>query len=212
MMIKITQTVFVRLFHALNLIALVAMIGSGLEIYAANPVFGGRGGWPGPEFLRLGGWLAGGRHLHFFFMWLFALNLLVYGVYVIISRHWQRRYPGQKDLKAILKKANPKRVNYAWHRLTLLALIVVLLLSLYTGLGMYKPVQFAWIVDSIGGDWMALRISHFLPVVVLPILALIHIWRGYQAGGFALLQSIVFDGYRRGPRSAKSPSEAKEIS
>ncbi len=211
-MIKITQSLFVRLFHALNLIALVAMIGSGLEIYAANPVFGGRGGWPGPEFLRLGGWLAGGRHLHFFFMWLFALNLLNYGVYVFMSRHWQRRYPGKKDLKCIVKKANPKRVNYAWHRLTLLALIVMLLLGLYTGLGMYKPVQFAWIVSSLGGDWMALRIAHLLPVLVLPILAVIHVWRGYQVGGFTLLQSILFDAYRRCPQPPKPTSEVQEIS
>ncbi len=196
-MIRITQTLAVRLFHALNLLALVCMIASGWEIYSANPVFGGRGAWPGPEFLRMGGWLAGGRHIHFFFMWILALNLLVYGLYLLISGHWRRRYPTLKDLKAIGSSSSPQRIRYAWHRITILLMILVSLMALYTGLGMYKPVQLAWIVDSVGGDWQALRISHFIPVVAIPALALFHVALGFSVGGWSLLQSIIVDGYRR---------------
>lgn len=35
------------------------------QIYNANSVLGGREGWHFPDFLLLGGWLAGGRNWHF---------------------------------------------------------------------------------------------------------------------------------------------------
>lgn len=195
-MFRLHQKLAVRIFHGCNLLALWAMIGSGLQIYVANPVFGGRGGLTPPFFLCLGGWLAGGRHLHFFFMWLLAFNLLCYGLYLLISGHWRRRYPNLQDLKALSFSHNPKRRTYAWHRLTLVGLILTLLLSLYTGLGMYKPVQLSWIVESVGGDWQALRIAHFLPVVVIVALATAHVSHIFKIGEWALVQSIFFDAYR----------------
>ncbi|WP_255142160.1 hypothetical protein [Synechococcus sp. EJ6-Ellesmere] len=45
-----------RAFHAFNLLVLLVMAGSGLQIYNANPVFGGRGGATVPELFTLGGW------------------------------------------------------------------------------------------------------------------------------------------------------------
>lgn len=48
-----------RASHGLNLLVLIVMAASGLQIYNANPVFGGRGGATVPELLTLGGWLAG---------------------------------------------------------------------------------------------------------------------------------------------------------
>jgi thiosulfate reductase cytochrome b subunit len=195
-MFRLHQTLAIRVFHGLNLLVLWVMIGSGLQIYVANPVFGGRGGPAPPFFLCLGGWLAGGRHLHFFFMWLFALNLLSYAVYLLLSGHWRRRYPRVQDLKALSQSRNPKRRTYAWHRITLVAMISTLLLSLYTGLGMYKPVQLSWILDSVGGDWQALRIAHFLPVVVIVALGITHVRHILKIGDWPMAQSIFFDTYR----------------
>lgn len=197
-MLRLHQKLAIRLFHGLNLLALWAMIGSGLQIYAANPVFGGRGGMTPPLLLRLGGWLAGGRHWHFFFMWVFALNLLAYGIYLLVSRHWQRRYASLQDLKALWLSRNPQRRTYAWHRLTLIFLILTLLLSLYTGLGMFKPVQFHWIVASLGNDWQALRVAHFLPVVLIPLLAWGHLRHILRLGGWLLAQSMFWDTFRSG--------------
>ncbi len=206
-MIRLHQKWLVRFFHGLNLMALWAMIGSGLQIYNANPVFGGRAGVDAPKILTIGGWLAGGRHWHFFFMWFFALNLLWYGVYLLVSRHWQQRYPSLKDLKAIQSGKNPKRITYSWHRITILLLIATLLWSLVTGLGMYKPVQFSWIVSLVGGEWQALRIAHFLPVVAIVLLSWSHIRHGLKIGGWPLLQSIFVDAYRRSPRKSNPSSD-----
>jgi thiosulfate reductase cytochrome b subunit len=165
------------------------MITSGLQIYNANPVFGGRAGWHFPPILLLGGWLAGGRHWHFAAMWLFSINLLWYGIYIVITRRWKHRFVGSKDLKVLQQSQNQKRINYAWHRIAYTAIIPILLLAVITGIGMYKPGQFYWIVDCFG-SWFALRIVHFISVPLVMIFALIHSLLGLKVGGSRLIDSM----------------------
>src|SRR5512143_1099229 len=90
----------VRATHWLNVVLFTIMAGSGLRILAAYPFFGPRGeeyGWypfqgaTAPASLTIGGWLAGARHWHFAFGWLFAANALVYGIYLFASGEWRRR-------------------------------------------------------------------------------------------------------------------------
>lgn len=184
-----SQASLAKIFHLLNIISLVLMITSGLQIYNANPVFGGRGGWHFPPIFLLGGWLAGGRHWHFAAMWLFSLNLLGYGIYILITQRWQHRFLGSNDLKALQISKNPKRKLYAWHRLAYTAIIPVLLLAILSGLGMYKPAQFYWIVDLFG-NWQALRVVHFISVPTVVIFAIAHSWLGLKVGGDRLLESM----------------------
>jgi len=165
------------------------MITSGLQIYNSNPVFGGRGGFIFPSRFLLGGWLAGGRHWHFAAMWLFGLNLLIYGLYIFLTQRWQRRFLSESDLKALQKRKNSKRKTYAWHRLAYTAIIPVLLLGILSGLGMYKPAQLHWIVDLFG-SWQALRIVHFILVPTFVIFAVIHSFLGLKVGGLRLIKSI----------------------
>lgn len=184
-----TQAIPAKIFHWVNIISLLLMISSGLQIYNANPVFGGRGGWHIPPLFLLGGWLAGGRHWHFAAMWLFALNLLWYGVYIFITRRWRRRFLGANDIKALQVSQNPKRKTYAWHRLIYTAIIPILLLAIFTGLGMYKPAQFHWIVDLFG-SWQALRVVHFITVPTVIIFAVIHSLLSLKIGGSRLIESM----------------------
>jgi thiosulfate reductase cytochrome b subunit len=183
------QAILAKIFHWVNLISLFLMITSGLQIYNANPVFGGRAGWHFPPIFLFGGWLAGGRHWHFAAMWLFSLNLLWYGLYILISRRWKHRFLGSNDLKALQKSGNPKRLAYAWHRFAYTAIIPVLLLAIFSGLGMYKPAQLYWIVDFFG-SWQALRIVHFMSVPIVVIFAIIHSLLGLKVGGQRLLESM----------------------
>ncbi|MBW4697912.1 MAG: cytochrome b/b6 domain-containing protein [Aphanocapsa lilacina HA4352-LM1] len=183
------QALAAKAFHWVNLVTLFAMMGSGLQIYNANPVFGGRAGYHFPDFLLLGGWLAGGRHWHFFFMWVFGLNLLWYGLYVFFTRRWKNRYVGKNDLEALQKSTNPKRRNYAVHRLVYTAFIPVLLLALLTGLGMWKPVQFGWIVAMFGG-WQALRTVHFLTIPTVLGLMAVHSLLALNVGQWKLVRSM----------------------
>lgn len=189
----IYQALLAKAFHWINLISLVLMITSGLQIYNANPVFGGRDGLPIPPIFVLGGWLAGGRHWHFAAMWLFALNLLWYGIYIIITQRWKHRFASSKDLKALKVSHNSKRKNYAWHRLAYTAIVPILLLAVFSGMGMYKPAQFYWIVDFFG-SWQALRIVHFTSVPIVVIFAIIHSLLGLKVGGSRLIESMFWKG------------------
>ncbi len=183
------QAILAKIFHWNNLIALLLMLTSGLQIYNANPVFGGREGWHFPHLFLLGGWLAGGRHFHFAAMWLFGLNLLFYGIYIAITRRWLHRYFSNSDRLVLQKGQNQKRKNYAFHRLAYTLIIPVLLIALLTGLGMYKPVQFHWIVDLFG-SWQGLRIAHFISVPTFVIFSIIHSLLGLKVGGKRLTESM----------------------
>lgn len=184
-----TQAIGAKIFHSLNIISLFLMVTSGLQIYNANPVFGGRGGLQIPLIFTLGGWLAGGRHWHFVAMWLFSLNFLWYGIYILITRRWRHRFVGINDIKALQKTQNQQRLSYAWHRILYTSIIPILLLAIFTGIGMYKPAQFYWIVD-VFGNWQALRIVHFASVPMVILFAIIHWLLGKKVGGEELTKSM----------------------
>jgi thiosulfate reductase cytochrome b subunit len=189
----LTQAIGAKIFHSCNIVSLLVMLTSGLQIYNANPVFGGRAGLHIPSIFTLGGWLAGGRHWHFAAMWLFSVNLVWYGLYVLVTRRWRHRFVGINDLKALQKTRNPKRLVYAWHRIVYTSIIPILLLAIYTGIGMYKPAQLPWIVDTFG-SWQALRIVHFSSVPLIILFVLLHAWLGKKAGGQELTDSMLWKG------------------
>jgi thiosulfate reductase cytochrome b subunit len=178
-----------KIFHWVNIVSLLTMLTSGLQIYNANPVFGGRGGFHILPIFALGGWLAGGRHWHFAAMWVFSLNLLWYGIYVFVTRRWRHRYVGANDIKALQKTQNPKRLAFAWHRIAYTSIIPILLLAIFTGIGMYKPAQFPWIVDFFG-SWQALRIVHFSTVPTVIIFAIVHSYLARRVGGTEFTESM----------------------
>lgn len=184
-----SQAFLAKAFHWINLISLLVMITSGLQIYNANPVFGGRGGWQFPDFLTLGGWLAGGRHWHFAAMWIYSLNLLWYGLYIFITRRWQHRFASTSDLKAARKSQNQKRKNYAWHKLAYTAIIPILLLAILSGLAMYKPVQLYWL-SGLFGNWQTLRIVHFITVPTVILFTLVHSLLALKVGSVRLVKSM----------------------
>src|SRR5258706_8821829 len=89
----------IRLTHWVNFIALGIMVTSGLRIYNASPLFDFRI----PAMFTLGGWLAGARQWHFFAMWLFLINGLIWIIYNLMSRHGrQTTMFRREDLSGIL--------------------------------------------------------------------------------------------------------------
>lgn len=183
------QTFFAKVFHWVNIISLGLLMLSGLQIYNANPVFGGRAGWHFPDFLLLGGWLAGGRHWHFAMMWIYSMNLLIYGFYILLTRRWKRRYASSSDLQALKTGQNPKRRAYAWHRVAYTAIVPVLLLAIASGLAMYKPAQLHWL-SSLFINWQILRTVHFITVPIVVIFTLAHSVLALKVGQFRLIRSM----------------------
>ena len=185
-----SQPIAAKVFHWINLISVTTMLLSGLQIYNANPVFGGRGGLHIPPILLLGGWLAGGRDWHFAAMNLFAANLLAYGVYVLITRRWKTRFVGVKDAKAMASSRSPQRKAYALHRLAYTSIVPVLVGAIVSGVGMYKPAQFDWILKLASNDWQILRTVHFMTVPIVLVFVVVHVALVWRVGARNLVASM----------------------
>ena len=185
-----SQTIAAKIFHWVNVIIVTIMLLSGLQIYNANPVFGGRGGVQIPPIFLLGGWLAGGRDWHFAAMNLFAANLLAYGLYVLITRRWKTRFVGVNDVKAMALSRSPQRKAYAVHRLVYTAIVPVLVGAIGSGLGMYKPAQFDWILKLASDDWQVLRMTHFMTVPIVLVFMVVHVALVWRVGARKLVASM----------------------
>ena len=98
------------------------------------------------------------------------------------------KFFSDKDIQALQAK-NPKRKNYAWHRLAYTAIIPILILAILSGLCMYKPVQFAW-VSGLFVNWQNLRVAHFLTVPIVLIFMIVHIFLSFKVGGLKMIRSM----------------------
>lgn len=191
----------IRWFHWLNVPLLALMIWSGVLIYWASPVY--RVGIGESTLIEMNlereTWkavgvnnrLAEGMALHFFFMWLFAINGVAYVVYLLISGEWRRLFPGKSALKEawhvllhdlhIRKEPPPRRKYNGAQQIAYSAIILMGLGSLMTGLAIYKPVQFSWLTAVLGGYPMA-RFFHFWLTVGYVAFFLIHLAQVARAG------------------------------
>ncbi|MCT0223730.1 cytochrome b/b6 domain-containing protein [Synechococcus sp. CS-1328] len=185
-----------RAFHGFNLLVLLVMAASGLQIYNANPVFGGRDGVTMPELFTLGGWLAGGRDWHFGFMGLYALNLGVWIGLLLVQR--RRRLAQAGDLSTLKGSGNAGKRQLASHRLVYSLMLILLGFSLITGLAMYKPAQFWWLSglfafgEAFGVTaWQTLRVCHFATIPSIALLLIAHVLMSWRIGGMRLLRSML---------------------
>jgi thiosulfate reductase cytochrome b subunit len=185
-----------RVFHGFNLLVLLVMAASGLQIYNAHPVFGGRDGATVPELFTLGGWLAGGRDWHFGFMGLYALNL---GLWMALLIQWRRaRLAQSSDLAKISESVNLAKRRLAAHRLIYTLMLILLAFALITGLAMYKPAQFWWLsgLFSFGElfgatSWHTLRVAHLATIPAIGLLTLAHAALSWRVGGWRLWRSMI---------------------
>lgn len=184
-----------RAFHAFNLLVLLLMAASGLQIYNANPVFGGREGATVPELFTLGGWLAGGRDWHFGVMGLYGANLGLWIGLLLQRRH--RRLAGAGDLGTLRSSVNPPRRRLASHRITYTLMLIVLAFSLITGLAMYKPAQLWWLVSLFAfaepaghSSWQTLRVCHLATIPAIALLLVAHVVLSWRVGGLRLLRAM----------------------
>jgi thiosulfate reductase cytochrome b subunit len=183
------QDLFIKISHALTIGSLLILAMSGLQIYNANPVFGGRAGWRFPDYLLLGEWLAGGRNWHFAMVWIFSMNLLIYGIYIGLTKRWKKRFIAASDIKVLQSGQNIKRKNYAWHRLFYTVIIPFLLIAIGSGLAMYKPAQLPWLATFFG-SWQTVRTIHFMTIPIVLVFVIVHSFMGLKVGGLRLIRSM----------------------
>jgi thiosulfate reductase cytochrome b subunit len=189
-----------RLFHWANVPILAVMIGSGLLIYWANDVYAIR--FRGHELIKffpdwfykrfgMARHLADGMAWHFAFMWLFALNGLLYVLYTAFSGEWRYLVPNRHtfaeafqvvlhDLQ-IRKAPLPRRKFNGAQRLAYTGVIAMGAASILTGLAIYKPVQLAWLTRLLGG-YQAARLEHFALTILYVLFFVIHIVQVIKSG------------------------------
>lgn len=150
--------------------------------------------------------LAEGMSLHFVFMWFFAINGVIYFLYLLFSKEYKLIFPHKKALKeawlVILhdlhkKKGLPPQKKYnAAQRIAYSGVIVLGFAIIITGVAIYKPVQLHWLCYALGGyEWA--RIEHFTITILFFLFFLVHIlqviiagWNNFRAmvTGFEVLK------------------------
>jgi thiosulfate reductase cytochrome b subunit len=154
-----------------------------------------------------------GLGYHFFFMWLFAIDGILYVSYLLISGEWRLLVPERRSIKdAIqvtlvdlhLRKGLPPQKKYnGAQRIAYSAVILMGLGSLVTGFSIYKPTQVHWITSLLGGYEMA-RWEHFWLTMGFCAFFLVHVGQVFLAG-WNNFRSMV-SGYEIVP-AAKAPLE-----
>ena len=197
---RLNHPLAIRWCHWVNFPLLALMVWSGVWIYWANDVYRlGLGSFTlfrfFPEgFYRIFGvshQLAKGMAWHFFFMWLFASNGVVYLAYTILSGEWRYLVPSRQSFReAILvalhdlglwKGTLPERNYNGAQEIAYTSVILMGFGSLITGLAIYKPTQLGWLTSMLGG-YGAARFEHFWLAVGYVLFFVIHIVQIIRAG------------------------------
>jgi thiosulfate reductase cytochrome b subunit len=195
-----------------NVIALTIMVGSGLRIFNAYPAFARRGetfccypfaGKPIPAWLTFGGWLAGARNWHFAMMWVLVVNALIYLGFVYLHGEWRALVPRRGDIRdswemikfyLFIRRTHPHQGKYnALQKATYFTLPILGAIAVLSGLAIWKPVQLAVLTDMLGGYVWA-RYWHFLAMVLIVALSLVHIFMVFAVDPYSL-RAIVTGGY-----------------
>jgi thiosulfate reductase cytochrome b subunit len=199
----------IRWMHWINFPVLFTMIWSGMLIYwndsdnayhHPHAVYRiGIGPFTLFRFFPEGFWKAlnvpyhvtQGLGYHFFFMWIFAINGILYVLFTVLSGEWRFVVPDRKSLKeAILVTLKdlhlsgwtPPQLKYnGAQKIAYTSVILMGFGSLITGLAIYKPTQAHWITSLLGGYEMA-RWEHFLLTLGFCAFFVVHIVQVVLAG------------------------------
>ncbi|MBI1756463.1 MAG: cytochrome b/b6 domain-containing protein [Fimbriimonas ginsengisoli] len=192
----------IRWFHWINFVVLAILVWSGLLIYWANAVYGIRFGsrelfhfFPDSWFVAFGlnQRLAEGMAWHFFAMWLFAANGLLYVLALAISGEWRHLVPKRGSMRIAiqvflhdlhLRKAPPEGAGDKYNGAQRYAYTGVVLMgigSVLTGLAIHKPIQASGLAALLGGYDFA-RQLHFWLMGAFVLFFGVHVAQVMRAG------------------------------
>jgi thiosulfate reductase cytochrome b subunit len=170
----------VRIMHWTNAFAILIMIGSGWKIYNDEVIFG----WLHfPEWITLGRYAQHGLLWHFFGMWIFAINGLVYLTYGLVTgRFRQKLLPvSPREVIATVGDALRFRLKHddlthynAVQKVLYLGIMAVGILTVISGLVIWKPVQFSELA-ALFYDFQTARLVHFLCMTAIVLFLVVHV-------------------------------------
>lgn len=170
------------------------MAGSGLQILVAFPSFGPQGepsrwypwhGSPPPKLLTIGQWLAGARHWHFAFAWLFVANGVAYLAFLFATgEHRERLFRPRRDAVGALqmlafylrlrREPPPIALYNPLQRFAYTGAIVLGAVSVASGLVLYKPVQLP-LLRALFLGYDGARAVHFFALGALALFTVAHV-------------------------------------
>jgi thiosulfate reductase cytochrome b subunit len=169
-----------RIMHWINAVAIFMMIGSGWRIYNDDVIFG----WLHfPDALVIGKWAQYGLQWHFFGMWIFVINGLVYLTYGIVTGRFRRKlFPiTVREIFATVGDAlrfhlshDDLTVYNAVQKILYLGVILIGILIVITGLCLWKPVQFSELA-GLFGNFQIIRVIHFLCMSAIVAFIVVHV-------------------------------------
>ncbi|MEZ0242390.1 MAG: cytochrome b/b6 domain-containing protein [Sphingomonas sp.] len=209
-----------RIWHWINAVAVIVLIGSGLTISNAHKrlYWGDYGAnfdhawlevprWPAwmtiPSFYSL----SAGRAWHLSFALVLAFSLLIYLVWSLANRHIQRDLRVRKaelapahlieDARAHLKfrfhdPANPAAYNI-FQKLSYVGVLFILLpLVIFSGLALSPGMDAAipFLTDIFGGRQSA-RSVHFICMVLIALFIVVHLALVILAGPVNEIRSMI---------------------
>src|SRR6202043_2293486 len=155
----------VRIMHWINAGPMIIMIMSGWKIYDDDVIFS----WLRfPDAITLGKWAQNGLQWHFFAMWIVVLNGLAYLLYgTITGRFRSKLFPvSWRELIATMRDALTFRLRHddlthynAVQKLLYIGIILVGIVVVFSGLSIWKPVQFSELA-TLFYDFQTARIVH----------------------------------------------------
>jgi thiosulfate reductase cytochrome b subunit len=181
-----------RIMHWINALAILVMIGSGWRIYDYYPALPIHFGFP-PKW-TLGGdftiteaisnddGLVNALLWHFAAMWVLVLNFLAYVIVGFVSGHFRRDFlpisPGAflHDFFAALRgrlghqlgEYNAVQKVFYW------GVLAAILVTILSGLSIWKPVQLQWLTALFGGYEFA-RVVHFFGMAAIVGFLVVHL-------------------------------------
>lgn len=214
-----------RLWHWVNAVAIVILIGSGLGISNAHPrLYWGRYGanfdhaWA--QLPRFPAWLtipanynlAISRRWHLFFALVLAFSLLAFMIVSLLNRHFQRDLRvGRRDVSATHLAADVRaHLAFRFHdpaapgdynvlqKLSYVLVIFVLLpLVIATGITMSPGLNaaFPWLLEILGGRQSA-RSIHFLAASGITLFVIVHLVLVILAGALNEVRSMITGRWR----------------
>lgn len=195
----------IRISHWTNAIAMIIMIGSGWKIYNDEVLFGFL---HFPQPIVLGIWAQHALQWHFFGMWVLMANGLIYLTYGLASGRFRRMLWPIRPREVVaemvaaltfrLKHADLTHYN-AVQKLLYVGIILVVVVQVVSGLAIWKPVQFPFLV-SLFYDFQGARLAHFLGMAAICLFMVVHV-------ALALLvPRTILAMLTGGPRIAPAPA------
>jgi thiosulfate reductase cytochrome b subunit len=161
-----------------------------------------------PAWMTLPSWrdLATGRLWHFFFAWIFVINLLVYVFYGLAGRHFWRDLLPSGDQWRSFGRTVWDHIRLRFHhgdnrynilqKLTYIIAIIALVVMVVTGLAMSPGMdaKFHWLPEVFGGRQSA-RTFHFISATIVTLFALVHIILVLISGVWNNIRSMITGRY-----------------